>query len=236
MPLRVMGYDGASYRAELHQKDRYPVITLVLYFGDRPWGSNKCLSDVVEIPEALRQYVNDYKINLFEIAHLPEEAINHFHSDFKVVVDYFIHKRANPEYRPKDPEKFKHVDELLKLMSVLTHDDRFVEVLNQEGGKPENMCEVLDYVEAKGRAQGLAEGCRMLDQAEAKGRAQGLAEGRREGRQEGMQEGRQKGMLEGMLNVLSGLVKDGILTASEAAKRANLSQTEFLKRTKTSEE
>ncbi|MBR1757249.1 MAG: transposase, partial [Lachnospiraceae bacterium] len=102
---------------------------------------------------------------------------------------------------PKDPEKFKHVDELLKLMSVLTHDDRFVEVLNQEGGKPENMCEVLDYVEAKGRAQGLAEG-----------------------RQEGM------------LTVLSGLVKDGVITASEAAKRANLSQTEFLKRTKTSEE
>ncbi|MBR1758418.1 MAG: hypothetical protein IJ744_06785, partial [Lachnospiraceae bacterium] len=148
---------------------------------------------------------------------------------------------------PKDPEKFKHVDELLKLMSVLTHDDRFVEVLNQEGGKPENMCEVLDYVEAKGRAQGLAEGCRMLDQAEAKGRAQGLAEGRRmlgqaeakgraQGLAEGRREGRQEGMREGMLNVLSGLVKDGILTSADAAKRANLSQTEFLKRTKTSEE
>ena len=33
MPLRVIGYDGAEYRAELNGNDRYPVVTLVLYFG-----------------------------------------------------------------------------------------------------------------------------------------------------------------------------------------------------------
>ena len=30
MPLRVMGYDGIAYRAELYQEERSPVITLVL--------------------------------------------------------------------------------------------------------------------------------------------------------------------------------------------------------------
>ena len=33
MPLRVIGFDGAAYRAEIDTKDRYPVVTLVLYFG-----------------------------------------------------------------------------------------------------------------------------------------------------------------------------------------------------------
>ena len=35
MPLRVIAYDGAGYRAELlqDQKERYPVVTLVLNFG-----------------------------------------------------------------------------------------------------------------------------------------------------------------------------------------------------------
>ena len=35
MPFRVIGYDGASYRSQLlgEEKERYPVITLVLYFG-----------------------------------------------------------------------------------------------------------------------------------------------------------------------------------------------------------
>ena len=38
-------------------------------------------------------------------------------------------------------------------MSVLTHDERFDDVM--EGGKPENMCDVLDRVEARGIAKGI---------------------------------------------------------------------------------
>ncbi len=39
MPLRVIGYDGAEYRAQLINENRvspsYPVVTLVLYFGHK---------------------------------------------------------------------------------------------------------------------------------------------------------------------------------------------------------
>ena len=154
MPLRVIGYDGAAYRAELSQKDRYPVLTLILYFGDEKWRKNRALFDAITVPEELKPYISDYKINVFEIAHLPEEAIKYFHSDFKVVVDYFVHRRDDPDYRPTDPIKFQHVDELLKLMAAITHDDRFTEVL-QEGGKPRDMCEVLDRVEEKGIQRGI---------------------------------------------------------------------------------
>ena len=155
MPLRVIGYDGAAYRAELSQEDRYPVLTLVLYFGDEPWGKNRRLYDAIEIPVKFRPFVNDYKINVFEIAHLPEEAVSYFRSDFRIVVDYFIHRRTDPDYRPTDPDKFRHVDEVLKLMAAITHDERFVEVLDGEGGKPKDMCEVLDRVEEKGRRDGV---------------------------------------------------------------------------------
>ena len=72
------------------------------------------------------------------------------------MLDYFVRKKDNPDYHPIDPQKFKHVDEILKLMSVLTQDERFVDVM--EGGKPENMCDVLDRVEARGEARGIAKG------------------------------------------------------------------------------
>ena len=36
--------------------------------------------------------------------------------------------------------------------------DRFAEALNGEGGKPKDMCEVLDRVEAKGKQEGIKEG------------------------------------------------------------------------------
>ena len=188
MPLRVMGYDGTAYRAELYQEERYPVITLVLYFGNEPWGKNRSLYDAIEIPEEFKPFVSDYKINVFEIARLPEDAINYFHSDFKIVVDFFIHKRTNPDYRPVDPEKFKYVDEVLKLLTAITHDERYIEALEGEGGKPKDMCEVLDRVEARGKQTGA-------------------------------------------LEVLASLVKDGILTLADAAKRANLTPAEFQKKT-----
>ena len=158
MTLRVLGYDGASYRAQLAGVPRYPVITLVLYFGDTPWRRNRSLHGSVLIPDRFRPFVSDYKINIFEIARLPEDAVQWFHSDFRIVADYFIHKRTDPDYRPKDPIRFRHVDEALKLLSVLTQDRRFEETLYQEGGKPENMCEVLDRVEARGMEKGIEKG------------------------------------------------------------------------------
>ena len=53
----------------------------------------------------------------------------------------------------------QHVDETLKLMSVLTDDRRFEEVIEELPGKGgTSMCTVLDKVENKGREEGLAQG------------------------------------------------------------------------------
>ena len=53
----------------------------------------------------------------------------------------------------------QHVDETLKLMSVLTDDRRFEEVIQELPGKGgTSMCTVLDKVENKGREEGKQEG------------------------------------------------------------------------------
>ncbi|MCM1315474.1 MAG: hypothetical protein NC040_09920 [Muribaculaceae bacterium] len=41
------------------------------------------------------------------------------------------------------------------------------------------------------------------------------------------EEGRMEGRIEGVLNTLVSLVKDGVLTLSDAAKRANMTVAEF---------
>lgn len=156
MPLRVMGYDGQSYRSQLladengqKTKDRYPVATLVLYFGNKHWTGARSLYDVLNIPEEMKPFVSDYKINVFEIAYLDEEHVNMFTSDFKYVADYFVQMRKNKDYIPSN-ETMKHVDAVLKIMSVLTNDNRFVEAQNEAQGGLKSMCEVLDRTEKKG--------------------------------------------------------------------------------------
>ena len=161
MPLRVISYDGAAYRAELSSKERYPVITVVLYFGNTHWESNRTLHEAVSVPEDLKPYVNDYRVNLFEIAFMTDSEINRFHSDFRIIADFMAHKRADPDYISTDTTAFIHTDEVLKLMTLLTDDDRYELTINAQGGKPNNMCEMLDRVEARGMMKGRAEGIRI---------------------------------------------------------------------------
>ena len=101
MPLRILGYDGATYRSQLQKKRKRPVavLTIVLYFGtDKMWDKPTHLKDVIYIPEGLGEYVNDYKITVFNIAWLTEEEIARFKSDFKIVANFFVHKRKNKDY------------------------------------------------------------------------------------------------------------------------------------------
>ena len=163
MPLRVFGYDGSEYvkqsRKENIDKAKYPVITLVLYLGyEKRWNYPKTLFEILDIDEEIKPYVNDFKINLFEIAYLDKEKINLFKSDFRILADYLYQMRVNKDYIA-DETTIEHVEELLTLMSAMTGDNRFEETINDLKGKEKiNMCEVLDRVEARGIEKGIEQG------------------------------------------------------------------------------
>ena len=175
MPLRVIGYDGSSYRDEMNhdeivideatgkkhkiRHERYPVITIVLYFGKTPWKKPLRLYDVLKISDELKPFVSDYKINLIDVPRLTRKQVEKFTSDFQIIADYFVQLNENNDYVPKD-KTIKHADSFLKLMSVLTKDDKYAEMGRKISHKMEgfNMCKVLDRAEARGEARGKAIG------------------------------------------------------------------------------
>ena len=164
MPLRVISYDGASYKQQLldnkNQKKRYPVATLVLYFGtEEKWSKAKHLYDCFEVPEKLKPFVNDYKINVFNIAFLSPKTIAMFKSDFKIIAEYFRAKRLNQKYIGSK-EKLKHANETLKMFSALTGDDSFEKVYNEDNFKKGGitMCDVVERIRNDGRIEGRTEG------------------------------------------------------------------------------
>lgn len=163
MPLRVISYDGASYKQQLldnKQRKNFPVVTLVLYFGEKKWTAPKNLYDCLEIPEELKSYVSDYKINVFNIAWLDDETIEKFTSDFKIVAKFFQTKRMKKDFT-RSTEIMRHVEETLKLLSALTGDNLYVTLYNnnedlRNGGV--NMCEVAQKILNEGRTEGRTEG------------------------------------------------------------------------------
>lgn len=160
MPLRIFGYEGASYREQLGNATVYPVVTLILYFGtDKHWSYGKTIKEVVNIPEELDEYVNNVKINVFEVAWLSDSVIEKFTSDFRIVAKFFSEKRKNKNYIPNDKSIIRHVDAILKLLSVMTGDSRYEAILaNGHGKGVHNMCDVAERLENKGRIKGRAEG------------------------------------------------------------------------------
>lgn len=172
MPVRVAGYDGTVYCSQIINLEKgqkpYPVITLVLYFGYRKhWDQPTTLYEALEVSDELKPFVNDLKINLFEIAYLSRDQVNEFQSDFKVVADYFVQMRENRSYNPGN-EVVNHIEAVLQLLNVMDDDHRFEEKINEKvkKGEVKTMSEWLTHV---------------LDESELKGQKEGMIEGRKEG-------------------------------------------------------
>ena len=165
-------------------------------------------------------WINDYKINLFEIAYLPEEKRKLFKSDFRVVVDYLYQIRKNNKYEP-EMYKIEHIDEVLNLMSAITNDNRFEEVIEEVHEKEAKyMCEVIDIMLNKGWQEAMEEG---IQKGLEEGIQKGLEEGIQKGLEKGIQEGaeiekkniaqvmKEKGFDVGLIMEVTGLSKDKIL-------------------------
>lgn len=169
MPLRVISYDGSIYRAQLLNSEEtgikgkgqklYPVITLVLYFGTKHWKYGRSLHEVLDIPDDLKEYVSDYKINLVEVAFMEQEQIDLLQSDFKIVADFFVQKRKKEKYNPPD-KIIKHVDAFLKMLEIMSGEERYKTVLrelneiHQLKGETK-MCEIYDQIEGQGIQKGI---------------------------------------------------------------------------------
>lgn len=145
---------------------RYPVVTLVLYFGyKKHWDKARSLYEALgkNLDSGLEPFVNDYKINLFEVAWLTDEQVAGFKSDFRIVADYFVQMRKTGTYQGTVSD-VRHMREVLQLLSVLTDDLRFQKIIEdvKKVEEPKNMSEVLDRIEKKGIEQGI-EAVNMLN-------------------------------------------------------------------------
>ena len=187
MPFRVIGYDGAAYRDQIRyvtdeagkrhkEMDRYPVVTLVLYLGyEKRWDKARSIYDVIDekLDDRLKPFVQDYRINLFEIAYLEEDKVAGFKSDFRILADYLVQMRKNNKYIPSTVE-MTHVREVLDMMSVMTNDNRFIEVADEVSKRKEGitMCAVLDEVESRGIAKGQQDTANLYNYLWTNGRGE----------------------------------------------------------------
>ena len=157
MPIRIMSYDAAEYRSQLSRrkkekinveeadKECYPIVSLVLYFGtEHKWKTNLHLKDVISIPSQLDKFVSDYKINVINLAWLEPEQISMFKSGFREVVEFLRALRLGRVFEGQE-RKIEHEIELVDLLFALSKEQNFkqlepeiMKIIDSDGGEKMN--------------------------------------------------------------------------------------------------
>ena len=214
MPLRIVGYDGVAYREQINrnaeQGSYYPVVTLVLYFGPRPWKKRLSLLDILSIPEDIRAdimpFLSDYKTNVVDVGRSQPEQIAAMRSDFRMIAQglydaYHDVKTPTPNsIYPQDAESI--VLFMTNVLGLRLNPSFCEQVVAHK--KEVTMNEIEQAFIDLYTNDGIVIG-----------RKKGLEEGRKEGREEGQCE------------LYARLIKSRLLTVEEAAALENMSVPEF---------
>ena len=170
-------------QAPIPKQPFYPVLTLVLYFGIKPWDTAKSLYEAVNIPDEFKPFIPDMQLNLIEVAWLADEVIDKFESDFKIVAWFFkqyrIHGNAYLDMQdPKLLRRIEHVLETMRMVSAFTGDPDYEAFgLQQSHNKEITMLAALkEYrndLKQEGRKEGRKEERKDITSVFAKLLAQG---------------------------------------------------------------
>ena len=98
----------------MRKTDKFiPVITAVIYYGERPWDGAVSLHGMLDIPKQFSRYVNDYKMILIEAGNNNLKLHNVNNRDLFNLVGMLIDKRETPGKRKEQAihyVKKNHVD------------------------------------------------------------------------------------------------------------------------------
>lgn len=172
--LRKAGYEGAVYRNEYEEKQIYPVVILVLYWGDKKWKPHADLHKFFKKKlgsPALEEYVDNIKLHVFSMAHLPQKVRQRFRSDIRIVVDYLA---EGENFKPTN-QTIEHIRPVMRLLNAMTGEIKMLDLMadmlcQQEKGEEVDMGEYyLSKRIREGREQGIQEGCEqgLFDGAKA---------------------------------------------------------------------
>lgn len=178
--MRVMGYDYAAYKKQydsnaqkyktaeglnedeflsrMKKTDKFiPVITVVVYYGEKEWDGAKSLHEMLNIPEKMTKYVNDYKMLLVEAKenNLVLHNLNNrdLFSLLEILLDTEIPKNKVKEKAIQYCEEHNTEKTVIMTVAGATNTKLDYDALSKGDGR---MCTVFDEIAKEGEVRGRA--------------------------------------------------------------------------------
>ena len=204
MPLRVMGMDYSAYKKQYDQnartikdqkglsKDEYlsgmkktdkliPVITIVVYYGEKPWDGALNIKQMLDIPRDFRKYVCDYKMLLVEARKLDSEKNqlqlhNSNNQDFFYLLGIILNNEMSRKQKREIIENYEHSHaispEVVKTVAGTVSSGVSMDKIRKRGMK---MCTFFNELIKEGEEIGEARGLELgIAEGENRGKIAGL--------------------------------------------------------------
>lgn len=189
MPERLMGYEYSGYEEQIkritdgnRRRKKYagsrriyrnqklaPIVTGVLYYGEKKWKYPMRLHEMLAFPDGMeeitRKHVADYPMNIIQVAHLTKEERARLTSDFRIVAEYLACKNDKEKWTEflADTKEIRHVEEILDVIWELSDEGNYKilsDKIKKTGLKRRswNMCEIARELERIGMEKGMEKG------------------------------------------------------------------------------
>lgn len=188
MPVRNMLYDSVSYTEQIDQiwkthlqsGDKlteeeflshfkkedviYPVITLVFYYGNKPWDGSLDIHGMfpkgldLSSLEMLKRYVPNYRINLIDVMRIQDTES--FQRDLQVIIEmlkYKYEKQQLKDYINDNKSFFQKINQdTYDAICVLLNSEKTLKNIagNAYGEEEIDMCKALDDLYEEGIEKG----------------------------------------------------------------------------------
>ena len=164
-----------EYLSGIRQKEKFtPIITLVVYFGtEHTWDGAKCLYDLLDIDDALKRYVTNYKLNLYDCQE--HDTFGEYRTGLRQVfeaVRYAGDKEKLRQIMEENRESYSSIDsdtkEMLEAVANVKIAEQFKTI--EKGKERYDMCKAFEEMrlegyeagKVEGKAEGMAEGIEKL--------------------------------------------------------------------------
>ncbi len=147
---------------KIREEKFIPIITLVVYFGtEKPWDGARCLYDLLDMDEELKQYVTNYKLNLYDCqAH---DTFEEYRTGLRQVfetVRYGKDKEKLQKIMEENQEAYSRIDSETREMLEAVANVRIPEVFKvvEEGEERYDMCKAWEDQKLEGIEIGIEKG------------------------------------------------------------------------------
>ncbi|MFI3213284.1 MAG: Rpn family recombination-promoting nuclease/putative transposase [Eubacteriales bacterium] len=154
------GHSNGEFLSKFYKEDKLiPVITIVMYWGSESWDGPRSLKEMmIDVPEKLEPFFQDYKLFLIEPEMLQEEELDLLQTDLKEVMSFMKYQRDKKKMKEllQNTEKLKHLD--ANTAMVINSVTKLKIKINKEESEEVNMCQAIDEMMEDSRLLGVDQG------------------------------------------------------------------------------